>query len=101
MIFKRGDPVSWFIGNLFDLLGGIYFPVVILPQSLQIISFFLPITYALKAMRLALFQGYSLAQLGPEIFFLSIFSVLVFPLSLFFFGYAVRTAKKNASLNQY
>lgn len=101
MIFKRGDPVSWLVGNTFDLAGGVYFPVAILPTFLQTLSRFLPITYALRGLRLALFQKYTLAMLLPEIVFLSVFSAIAFPSSLLFFGYAVRKAKEKASLNQY
>ena len=101
MIFKRGDPVNWVVGNLFDLLGGVYFPAGLLPHYLQEVSRFLPITHALKGLRLSLFQGYTLVMLLPEIIFLSVFSAIAFPLSLLFFGYSVKKARINATLSQY
>lgn len=100
-IFKRGDPVAWIIGSLFDLLGGVFFPVSLLPQSLQNLSSILPITHSLNAMRLALLQGYTFKMLLPDILFLLVFSIIAFPLSLAFFNYAVKRSKIDGSLSQY
>ncbi len=101
IVFKRGDPINWLVGNLSILLGGVYYPITILPQWLQKFSYLLPLTYSLRAMRKALLQGYSIRSLSSEIIALLIFSVIMIPLSLLIFKYAVRKAKVEGSLIHY
>ena len=101
MVLKRGDPVTWLFSTLSSLLGGVYYPISILPDWLQRLSHLLPITYSLRAMRLALLQGYSLAALAPDILALAIFSLVLLPLSLLAFRYAVHRARVDGSLTHY
>ncbi len=35
MVLKRGDPVTWAIGALSTLLGGVYYPIAVLPGWMQ------------------------------------------------------------------
>ena len=101
MVLKRGDPVAWIFTGLSALLGGLYYPVSVLPEWLRYVSYLLPVTYALEGMRLALLKGYSLYELLPDIIALVLFSCLMIPLSIAIFGYAVKRAKKEGSLTQY
>lgn len=101
MVLKRGDPVGWIFTSLSALLGGLYYPVSVLPDWLQYVSYLLPVTYALEGMRLALLKGYSFHELLPNITSLALFSCIVMPLSVVFFTYAVRRAKKEGSLTHY
>jgi len=101
MVFKRGNPVGWVINTMEGLLGGVYFPITILPVWLQFCAKFFPITYAIRAIELAVYRGYSLTQLAKEIGFLLAFSLLLLPLSLALFQYALKRAKINGSLMQY
>jgi ABC-2 type transport system permease protein len=101
MVFKRGNPVNWIVSSSFDLLGGVYYPITILPGSLQVISHFLPITYALKALRGILLADYSFVQVKTEILALFGFAAVLFPLSVLLFEWALKWAKKDGSLSQY
>ncbi|HDN80506.1 MAG TPA: ABC transporter ATP-binding protein/permease [Chloroflexi bacterium] len=101
MVFKRGDPINFLISSLSVLLGGVYYPVAVLPQWLQILARILPITYSLEAMRRALLLGDSLITLMGEIAALIAFAAVLWPLSLLAFHYAVRQAKRDGSLAQY
>ncbi len=101
MVLKQGDPINWAFSALSGLLGGVFYPITVLPQWLQMFSYILPITYSLNAMRLALLQGYSLEALAPDIIALMLFSVVMLPFSIMAFRYAVRRAKVDGSLTQY
>jgi len=101
MVLKQGNPVGWLINTLEGLLGGVYFPVTVMPGYLQIIAKLFPITYAIKAIELSVYKGYSLIQLKNELLFLLIFSLLLVPLSLSSFKYALRKARRQGSLCQY
>ncbi len=101
MVFKRGNPVGWAINIFEGLIGGVYFPVSILPLWLQYIAKFFPITYAIRAIELAVYKGYTLGQLKFEITLLCIFSLILIPLSLVVFRFALNKARMDGSLVQY
>ncbi len=54
---KKGDPLAWILGGMGTMLGGAYFPVEVLPHWLQRVSFLIPITYSLDALRLTMLKG--------------------------------------------
>jgi len=101
LIVKKGDPVAAIYGALSSVLGGVWYPTTVLPHLLWIVSRFLPLTYALDAMRLAMLKGNSIYQLRVDILTLLGFTVVLTPLSLYFFQWALRKAKKEGSLIQY
>ncbi|MCF6148020.1 MAG: ABC transporter permease [Candidatus Kuenenia sp.] len=101
MVLKKGDPISWVISSTFGVLGGVYYPISILPGWLQKASYFLPVTHALEGMRLALLKGYSFGALSQNIIVLIVFSIIMLPGSVCAFGYAVRKAKIDGTLTQY
>ena len=88
-------------GTLTGFFGSVYYPAGLLPAPLVWISYLLPITYALNAMRLALLEGATWGQLLPDLLALSGFAVVLLPLSLLAFRYSVRRAKIEGSLTQY
>jgi ABC-2 type transport system permease protein len=101
MVFKRGDPINFLFGSVSTLLGGVLYPVTVLPALLQPISYLLPLTYSLRAMRRAILLGDSVQSLVPDILALACFAALLLPLSFVAFRYAVRRAKIEGSLTQY
>ncbi len=101
MVLKRGDPLSWIFTSMSWLLGGVYYPITVLPDWVQKFSYLLPITYSLEGMRLALLQGYTLRELFPSIIPLLIFTIIMLPISIWVFKYAVKKAKVDGSLIKY
>ncbi|MEW6385978.1 MAG: ABC transporter ATP-binding protein/permease [Thermodesulfobacteriota bacterium] len=101
MLFKRGDPVLWLFSTSSALLSGVYYPLAILPEWLRSLSYFLPNTYILEAVRLALLQGCPLAALKRQLAFLVLFCVILVPLSLWAFRWAVYRAKVAGTLTHY
>jgi ABC-2 type transport system permease protein len=101
MVIKRGEPITGLLANLANLVGGVFYPVAILPGWLQLIAGLLPITYAMQAMRAALLNGATWAELSADLLALLLFCLILFPLSLFLFRYAVNRARKDGSLAHY
>jgi len=98
LIFKRGDPISWIISNFFWLLGGVYFPVSIFPESIQRFSSYIPSTYVFDAVRFSLLKGYSLFMLKDQIFALGIFTVPLLILAYATSRAAIFYAKKRGTI---
>jgi len=101
MVLKKGDPVASLFNSISWLLGGVYYPVSILPSWLKPFSYFLPITYSLEGMRLALIKGAPFYQLLPSILSLLLFTAILMPISILSFQYAIRLAKRDGSLTHY
>lgn len=101
MVIKRGEAISWAFNAGSNLLGGMYYPINVLPAWMQWAARLLPLTYALESMRRALLQGASLGDLAGDIGILALFCILLLPSSLFAFRYAVRRAKIDGSLTHY
>jgi ABC-2 type transport system permease protein len=101
MVLKRGDPIAWLFTSISGLIGGLYFPLSILPEWLQSAARLLPVTHALEGMRLAILKGHSISQLASTIGILVIFSVLILPSGLVVFQRAIIQAKRDGSLTHY
>ena len=101
LVFKRGDPITSLVGSLSSLLGGVYFPLAVLPGWLQTVSFFLPFTHALEGLRQAVLNGRGLGELTTQVAVLGIFAVVLLPLSLMVFAYAIHQAKRLGTLSQF
>jgi ABC-2 type transport system permease protein len=101
IVFKRGDPISYLFGWSSFLLGGILFPVEVLPDPLPLLSRFLPITYAIEAVRQLLLVRAPFQSILPLVLTLCLFAVILGPVSVLFFRYAVHRARKDGNLVQY
>ncbi len=101
LLIKKGDPVAWLFGGVSSFLAGVYYPISVLPDWLQPLSRFLPLTYALDAMRLAVLKGSSLAELRFNILVLLGFTAVLTPLAFLVFGRALKRAKMEGSLTHY
>lgn len=101
MVIKRGDPITALVANISALVGGVYYPIEVLPSWLQTVAQFVPLTHALRLMRLTLLNGAGWAEVQADFFALAAFALVLFPLSLLTFRYAVNKARRDGSLAQY
>lgn len=101
VVFKRGDPFRVLVSAASFLLGGVIYPVDVLPTWVQRFSFLLPITHGARALRGILLQGQPLANFSSELAVLGIFALIGIPASISLFGLAVRQSKRDGSLLQY
>ena len=101
IVFKQGSPINLLATTASGLLGGVFYPIHILPSWLQPVSFFLPITHALEALRQILINGASFAAIYHQVLILAVFSALLLPAGLAAFRYGLAIAKKEGSLIHY
>ncbi len=98
LLFKRGNPARWLIVGASSLLGGMMYPVSVLPTPLQWLARLLPVTYSLEGMRGALLAGASFAELWPAVRALLLFAVVLLPVSSVVFAWALRRTKITGTL---
>lgn len=98
---KKGDPVTWLVSTASELLGGVFFPIALLPDSLKAVSNFIPMTHALEGLRKTLLGGASLSAVRGDAFFLGAFTAIFLPLGVWFFRRALAHARRAGSLGHY
>jgi ABC-2 type transport system permease protein len=98
---KKGDPLAWILGGIGTMLGGAYFPIEVLPLWLQKVSFLIPITYSLDALRLTMLKGYSLGMIVRPLLVLALMAAILLPASLAIFTAMVRKGRIEGTLMQY
>jgi ABC-2 type transport system permease protein len=98
---EKGQQVTYIISALLLLVSGVYYPVKVLPEWMQVIAQFSPVTYALEGSRAALQDGVGLSHLWGSIWPLLIMGAVFVPMGLFVFhlgeSYAKRTGKLKRS----
>lgn len=98
LLFKRGNPAKWLILGVSSVVGGMLFPVSILPGWLQVVAHLNPITYALDAMRAALLDHANVFSIVRPLLILLLFAAILLPTSLFVFNWALRRTKVTGTL---
>lgn len=101
IVLKQGSPISYLIYISSSLLGGVMYPVSLLPDWLEPVARVLPITYGLEAMRQILINGVEPADMASHLVILVLFSLVVIVGGIGAFVYSIRLAKKEGSLLHY
>lgn len=101
LVFKRGNPVNWAFVGLSTVLGGMLYPVSVLPGWLQFLARLIPVTYALEGMRAALLGRATVGQLWPPLAALLAFAAVLLPLSFAVFSWALRRTKITGTLTHF
>jgi ABC-2 type transport system permease protein len=101
MLIKRGESLMNLAGAAMVLLGGVLFPVTLLPGWLQRVTDFIPLNHGLEGMRLALLRGYGLADMLPVVWNLLAFTVVLVGAGIAAFNFAVWASKEHGSLSQF
>ncbi len=101
LLFKRGNPARWAILGVSALVGGVMYPVAVLPEPLQWLARLTPISYSLEAVRSALLAGASFAAVWPAVRALLLFAAVLLPLSLAVFAWSLRRTKMAGTLTHF
>ena len=101
IVLKKGNPIAWTVATCATVFGGVYYPVGITPHFMQVASYMLPFTYSLTGLRLAILKGSGFRELAPEMLTLCVFCLILVPLGITLFGYALKRCKASGSLGYY
>jgi len=101
LVFKRGNPVNWAVLGLSTVVGGMLYPISVLPVWLQYVARLTPVTYSLEGMRAAILGHASLRELLPSIGALLLFAAVLLPVSFAIFSWALRRTKITGTLTHF
>jgi ABC-2 type transport system permease protein len=101
LYFKRGNPINFLLSGATMMFGTVFFPAEQLPEILQPLSGYMPITWSLRIVRGVLLEGRTLDQLSNELLRLAVLTAILLPCGVVASRYAIRRAKREGSLIQY
>jgi ABC-2 type transport system permease protein len=97
---ERGAQMTFVIQSCLLLVSGVYYPVEILPQWMQVLSALSPATYVLDGVRAAMLDDVPLSALTGDIVPLVVMGFVFIPLGIWAFGRAERYAKRTGKLKR-
>ena len=100
MISKEGEPLSWAVSGAAALLGGVYFPVDMLPDWLRAAAGALPTTHALAVARCGAREAASQAS-GGSLLFLAAAAVVSLSAGLIVLEWGCCRARRAGTLAHY
>ena len=101
IVLKRGDPLGWLLTTSNFVLGGAFFPVEVMPASLQFVARLLPAKYALDGLRSTILAGKSIAMVADQVLVLAGMTVVLGPLAITALVASLRKAPRDGTLVQY
>jgi ABC-2 type transport system permease protein len=101
MVFKQGNPINAIFGVSSYFLGGLLFPVEVLPRPLAVAASFLPMTRAATDVREILLVAPDRSQWIPAALFLALFALIFLPIGMASLKYSLARAKRDGSLVQF
>ena len=97
---ERGAQMTFVIQSCLLLVSGVYYPVTILPEWMQVLSRFSPATYVLDGVRAGLLDGTPVTSLMYDVVPLIVMGIVLIPAGLYAFGRAERYAKRTGKLKR-
>lgn len=101
VLYKRGNPLAWIFTLSSSLLGGVYYPVSILPDWVQHVSRLLPMTHCLEALRGLLLMNAGFREIAPALLGLGLWALIGLPISYACFAVAIRKGREKGTLGFY
>jgi len=101
LLFKKGDPLNWAFNMVSWLLGGVYYPLSVMPEWLQNVSHLIPITHSLEIMRQCLIHGASVWSMSTHVWALALWAFIGLPCSITVFVMAMSRARQQGTLGHY
>jgi ABC-2 type transport system permease protein len=101
-LFMLYGREAWHTANLLQepvyFLSGSYFPIRYLPDVVQLLASFIPLTFGLDGIRRVMIDGQGIADIWPNIVALVIFTIVLLPLARFALNYMENLGKKEGRL---
>jgi ABC-2 type transport system permease protein len=101
LVFRTSGPLITAVVALSGLLGGAYYATSAVPGWLHALTDFVPLTYALRAARMLLLGGASLADVVPDVSTLALMAVVSLSLGSIAFSLGLARARRAGTLAQY
>ncbi len=100
MYVERGAQMTFVLQSVLLLISGVYYPVSVLPDWMQVLSHVSPATYVLDGVRKGLIDGAGIGSVLGDVWPLLLMGVVFIPLGIWAFGRAEHYAKRTGKLKR-
>jgi len=97
---ERGAQMTFVVQSALLLVSGVYYPITVLPEWMQVLAHLSPATYVLDGVRAGILDGASVTDLGYDVWPLILLGGFLIPFSLWAFGRAEDYAKRTGKLKR-
>ncbi len=101
IVVKQENVGTTWVIAIFSLVGGLYFPLTLLPSWLRVAGKLQPVTPATSALRHVLVNSPLSEPLGISLLKLSVFAAVLLPTSILALSAAVRLGQRRATIIEY
>lgn len=101
LLLKDGNSLSNLVFPIFTFLGGVWYPVALLPIWLQVPARCLPLGYGMQALASAALRHAGIAALAPQLIPLAGFAIALPLGGLWLFGFIERRIRIRGELDLY
>lgn len=101
LILKRSNDLANLLSSFVFLLGGVYYPISLLPAWLRYPADALPLGYGMKALTQASLHHAGVTELGPQLIPLAGFAVTLPVVGILTFGWIERKVRRRGDLDLY
>jgi ABC-2 type transport system permease protein len=98
---KQGAIGTTWVIALISIVGGLYFPITLLPHWVQTGAKLQPFTPATDVLRHLLVDSPQSTSIGAALIRLVAFAAVLLPLSLFALSSAIRTGQRRGTIIEY
>jgi ABC-2 type transport system permease protein len=99
--FKEANAMVFLVRGIFMIFCGITYPIAVLPGWMQGVAAVLPLTYAIRDIRVVILANATLADIQSDLGALAIFAVATPVLGYALFYLTERRARRVGDLGQY
>jgi len=99
LLFRRTEPFTGAMVGVGVMLGGVFYPVDILPSRARAVAQLVPLTHALVGLRLALLRGVGVSGLVSPILALLAWCAVAVPIGLVVVRWALHEARRSGTLS--
>ncbi len=98
---KQGNPVATFFTLFTQFFAGVLFPVSVLPKGIQFLSYSIPLTFGLTALRGSLLAGASIGTEAVPLAYMALYSLVSVPLGIYLFRVVLQRTKIDGTIATY
>lgn len=101
LVIKKSNDLSNLLSPFLTLLGGVYYPIALLPLALRVPAHLLPIGYGIQAIAGAALKHHTIAQLAPQLIPLAVFAAILPVIGVLAFSWVERGVRVRGELDLY
>ncbi len=101
LVFRTSGPLVGATLALSTLLGGVYYSTTVIPDVIEPLSYVIPLTYGLRALRRSLLEGQPFSVVAPDVGILAVLTAVLVVVGIVSFRLGLGHARKAGTLAQY